>query len=58
MIKYSTFNKFIESNELEFRYEEITQNMDSVENVDDALDVIFQYHRKRGFPHYNVPYTK
>ena len=32
--------------------------MDSVENVDDALDVIFQYHRKRGFPHYNVPYTK
>ena len=58
MIKYSTFNKFIESDELEFRYEEITQNMDSVENVDDALDVIFQYHRKRGFPHYNVPYTK
>ena len=58
MIKYSTFNKFIESDELEFRYEEITQNMDSVENVDDALGVIFQYHRKSGFPHYNVPYTK
>lgn len=58
MINYSTFNKFVESDKLELQYEEISQDMDSVENVGDALEIIFQYHRKRGFPHYNVPYNK
>lgn len=58
MINYSTFNKFVESDKLDLQYEEISQDMESVENVEDALETIFKYHRRRGFPHYNVPYNK
>lgn len=58
MINYSVFSKFVESDNLELEYHEITNDINSVKNVPHALEVIFQYHRRNGFPHYNVPYHK
>lgn len=56
MIDYGVFSKFVESDDLELEYHEITSDINSVKDVPHALEVIFQYHRRNGFPHYNVPY--
>ena len=52
MINYNTFSKFIEWDELDLEYERVTQNIKEIEDVPSALDTIFKYHRKNGFPHY------
>jgi hypothetical protein len=56
MINYSTFSKFVESDDLELEYERIKQNIFDINDVDGALKTIFDYHRKKGFPHYNIPH--
>lgn len=54
MINYKSFGKFIEHNELDLEYHRVTQDIFSIEDVDSALEIIFKYHREKGFPHYNV----
>jgi hypothetical protein len=54
MINYTTFAKFVEHDELELEYERICKNINLITDVPSALETIFRYHRKRGFPHYEV----
>jgi len=58
MINYESFGKFIEHNELDLEYYKVTQDVFSIEDVDSALEIIFKYHRKKGFPHYDIPTHK
>jgi len=54
MVNYNTFAKFVEHDALELEYNRICQNINLIKDVPAALETIFQYHRKRGFPHYTV----
>jgi hypothetical protein len=54
-INYDTYGKFVEHDELNLEYHRVTQNIFQIKDVEHALDVIFRYHRKHGFPHYNIP---
>jgi hypothetical protein len=54
MINYESYGKFVEHNELDLEYHRVTQDVFSIEDVDSALEIIFKYHRKKGFPHYDV----
>lgn len=54
MINYKTFAKFVEHDELELEYQRICENINLITDVPSALETIFQYHRKNGFPHYKV----
>jgi len=58
MINYESFGKFIEHNELDLEYHRVTQDVFEIEDVDAALDIIFKYHRQKGFPHYDIPTHK
>lgn len=53
MINYESFSKFIEWDELDLEYDKVTHNIKEVKNVTNALDTIFKYHRRKGFPHYH-----
>ena len=55
MINYESFGKFIEHNELDLEYHRVTQDVFEIEDVDFALEIIFKYHRQKGFPHYDIP---
>jgi hypothetical protein len=55
MINYESFGKFVEHNELDLEYHRVTQDVFDIEDVDSALEIIFQYHRQKGFPHYDIP---
>lgn len=54
MIKHDVFGKFVEFDKLSLEYDKITQEIELCEDIDHALDIIFQYHRRAGFPHYTV----
>jgi hypothetical protein len=54
MVNYATFAKYITHDELELEYQQICENINLIEDVPHALDIIFKYHRKKGFPHYVV----
>lgn len=54
MIKYDTYSKFVEHDELSLEYDRVTQNIDNCEDVEHALDTIFKYWRREKFPHYTV----
>lgn len=54
MINYKTFAKFVEHDALELEYQRICENINLISDVPSALETIFQYHRKNGFPHYKV----
>jgi hypothetical protein len=54
-VNYDVFSQFVEVDELELNYEKITKNIFEVVDLDTALEIIFQYHRKNGFPHYDIP---
>ena len=58
MINYESYSKFVEHNELDLEYYRVTRDVFGIEDVDSALEIIFQYHRKKGFPHYNIPAHK
>jgi hypothetical protein len=54
-VNYDVFSQFVEVDELELEYEKVTKNIFEVVDVDEALETIFQYHRRKGFPHYDIP---
>jgi hypothetical protein len=58
MINYNSFSKFIESDDIELEYHKVTSNIFEVTDREYAENIIFEYHRKKGFPHYNVPKHK
>jgi len=55
MIDTTSFAKFVEHDTLDLEYHDIVTDILSVTDIEHAVDVIFKYHRKHGFPHYNVP---
>ena len=54
MIDYDKYGKFVEHNPFELSYEKVTHDIENCEDTEYALDVIFRYWRKKGFPHYVV----
>ena len=54
MINYTKYKKFVEHDTLSLEYERVTHEIDKCNDVDHALDIIFQYWRREGFPHYTV----
>jgi len=54
MIKHEKFSEFVEYDNLSLEYDKVTHNIDEQTDIEYALDVIFQYHREIGFPHYTV----
>lgn len=54
MVRYDTFARFIEHDPLELEYQKICENINLINDVPAALETIFQYHRRKGFPHYIV----
>jgi hypothetical protein len=54
-LNYDTYGKFVEHDPLDLEYHRVTQDVFEIKDIDNALDVIFRYHRKQGFPHYNIP---
>ena len=58
MINYDSITKFFDLNTLDLQYHKVTQDVFSIEDVSSSLEIIFQYHRKKGFPHYNIPKHK
>lgn len=55
MTNYDILKKFTNADELDLLYHQIVSNILQVDDLEFALDVIFKYHRKHGYPHYNVP---
>jgi len=58
MINYESYSKFVEHNELDLEYHRVTQDVFGNQDLDSTLETIFQYHRKKGFPHYDIPTHK
>lgn len=54
MINYNKYKKFVEHDTLSLEYERVTHEIEKCEDVDTALDIIFQFWRRKGFPHYTV----
>ena len=58
MINYDSLNKFVDIEPIEGLYDYVTKNITKIQDIDFAVNTIFEYHRKKGFPHYNVPKHK
>lgn len=54
MVNYTAYKSFFVHDELDIEYEKISHNINNVTDVSAALEIIFQYHRKKGFPHYTI----
>jgi hypothetical protein len=54
MINYDSFAKFVDVDYLELEYHKITSDILNVSDRNYGEDIIFQYFRKKGFPHYEV----
>lgn len=52
MINIDAFSQFINAENLDLDYDRVVSDMKSVDDVESALEIIFQYHRRMGFPHY------
>jgi len=57
-INTKTFGKFIDIDPLDLLYFDVTHDINEIEDVEYAQDIIFQYWRKHGFPHYTVDELK
>ena len=54
MIDHSKFTKFVNYDELSLEYHKVTHDILLNSDKNHALDIIFQYWRKKGFPHYTT----
>ena len=54
MINYEKYKKFVEHDELSLEYDKVSQNINSCTETEHALEIIFKYWRRNGFPHYEV----
>ncbi len=53
-VDYKVLNKFFDYDKLSLEFEKVTQNINSDVDIDYAIDVIFSYYRKFGFPQYKI----
>ncbi len=54
MVNHEIFGKFVEYDNLSLEYDKVTREIDTITDIDYAIDIIFQYHRREGFPHYTL----
>jgi hypothetical protein len=52
-VNYETLGKFIEMDERDLEFERVTNSIDAVD-IEYGVDVIFDYYRRHGFPHYKI----
>ena len=52
-VDYETLGKFIEIDEKDLEFERVTNSIDVVDK-EYGVDVIFDYYRRHGFPHYKI----
>ena len=52
-VDYSVLEKFLDIDELELNYHRVTNDITSID-IEDGVEWIFKYYRKRGFPHYTI----
>ncbi len=52
-VNYETLGKFIDVDEKDLEFERVTNSIDVVDR-EYGVDVIFDYYRRHGFPHYTI----
>jgi hypothetical protein len=52
-VNYETLGKFIDVDEKDLEFERVTNSIDVVDR-EYGVDVIFDYYRRHGFPHYKI----
>ena len=52
-VNYEVLNKFLDVDSLELEYHRVTNDLESVD-IEEGVEIIFNYWRERGFPHYKV----
>ena len=52
-VNYEVLNKFLDADTLELEYHRVTNNIKELD-IEKGIDVIFDYYRKFGFPHYTI----
>tara|TARA_R110000824_G_scaffold40180_1_gene120692 strand:- start:535 stop:1617 length:1083 start_codon:yes stop_codon:yes gene_type:complete len=52
-VNYEVLNKFLDTDTLELEYHRVTNNINIVD-IEEGVEIIFKYFRKRGFPHYTI----
>ena len=52
-VDYNVLEKFLDIDELELNYHRVTSDINSID-IEDGIEWIFKYYRKKGFPHYTV----
>ena len=52
-VNYETLGKFIDIDEGDLEFERVTNSIDVVDR-EYGVEVIFDYYRRHGFPHYKI----
>ena len=52
-VNYETLGKFVDIDEKDLEFERVTNSIDVVDR-EYGVDVIFDYYRRHGFPHYKI----
>ena len=52
-VNYETLGKFVDIDEKDLEFERVTNSIDVVER-EYGVEVIFDYYRRHGFPHYTI----
>ena len=56
-VNYKVFGNFVEHDKEDLEYERVINNINSVE-IEYGIDIIFNYFRKHGYPHYTITHTE
>ena len=52
-VDYNILSKFIDEDKITLDYHKVCNSLERIDD-DEALDIIFKYYRKNGFPHYTI----
>jgi len=52
-VDYNVLSKFLDEDKLSLDYHKVCSSLDKIE-IEDAVEIIFKYYRKNGFPHYTI----
>jgi len=52
-VDYNVLQTFFDYDEDDLEFDRVVNNIDTV-NIDYGVDIIFQYYRRHGFPHYKI----
>ena len=52
-VNYEVLNKYLDIDSLELEYDKVTNDIRNID-MEYGMEVIFNYYRKFGFPHYTI----